>query len=51
LGVLGLGLLCLCVFMQVLGAPTSLWSIVLEEDLVEGSMLEDVSIPTTDRRR
>lgn len=39
-------LLCLCVFMQVLGAPTSLWNLELEEDVLESSILEALSIPT-----
>ncbi len=39
-----LALLCLCVFMQVLGVPTTLWSMELVNDLYEGSILNGDSI-------
>ena len=46
LRILCIGLLCLGVFMQVLGVPSSLWCLDVAEDLLEGQILEDVSIPT-----
>ncbi len=47
---IGIGFLSLCVFMQVLGVPTSLWSMELAEDLVESSMLEALSLPSESTR-
>ncbi len=38
--------LCLCVFMQILGVPTSMWNLEGSEDLFQGPILEDLSIPT-----
>ncbi len=43
---IGVVFLSLCVFMQVLGAPTSLWSMELAEDLIESSLLEALSMPS-----
>lgn len=43
---IGVGFLSLCVFMQVLGAPTSLWSMELAEDLIESSLLDAFSLPS-----
>lgn len=43
---IGVGFLSLCVFMQVLGAPTSLLSMDLAEDLIESSLLEALSMPS-----
>ena len=41
-----IGLLCLCVAMEILGAPISLWNIYQSLDLVESSPLEEVSLPS-----
>ena len=40
------GLLCLGVFMQVLGAPSSMWCMDPTEELIDAQILEDLSIPT-----
>ncbi len=39
------GLLCLCVLMQVLGAPVTLWSPSITQDTLGASILEGFSIP------
>jgi hypothetical protein len=41
-----IGLLCLCVAMQILGAPISLWDIHQSVDLLESSPLEELSLPS-----
>jgi hypothetical protein len=41
-----IGLLCLCVAMQILGAPISLWNIHQSVDLEESSPLEELSLPS-----
>jgi hypothetical protein len=41
-----IGLLCVCVAMQILGAPISLWDIHQSVDLVESSPLEELSLPS-----
>lgn len=38
-------LLCFAVVMQMLGAPTSLWTLDLNTDLMESSLLEGWSLP------
>ena len=38
-------LLCFCVFMQVLGAPTTLWDFDLEFDQTNAPVLEGYSLP------
>jgi hypothetical protein len=38
--------LCFCVVMQVLGTPTSLWTMEFETDMVSASLLEGFSLPT-----
>lgn len=42
-----IGLLCLCVAMEILGAPISLWNIYQSVDLLESSPLEELSLPST----
>lgn len=42
-----IGLLCFCVTMQILGAPVSFWDMDETEDLVESSLQEGVSLPST----
>jgi hypothetical protein len=42
-----IGLLCLCIAMQILGAPISLWDIHQSVDLAESSPLEELSLPST----
>jgi hypothetical protein len=42
-----IGLLCLCVTMQILGVPVSFWDMNETEDLVESSLLEGFSLPST----
>ena len=39
------GLLCFAVIMQMLGTPTSLWTLDFDADLVEASLLEGLSLP------
>jgi hypothetical protein len=41
-----IGLLCLCIAMQILGAPISLWDIHQSVDLAESSPLEELSLPS-----
>ena len=43
--ILSVAMLCLCVAMQVLGAPITLWAPQLSEDVLGASILEGVSIP------
>ena len=38
------GLLCLAIVMQMLGTPTSLWTLDFDADLVEASLLEGFSL-------
>ena len=38
-------LLCVAVVMQMLGTPTSLWTLDFETDIVEASLLEGLSLP------
>jgi hypothetical protein len=38
-------LLCFAVVMQMLGTPTSLWTLEFETDLVEASLFEELSLP------
>jgi hypothetical protein len=45
ISILVYGLLCLAVVMQMLGTPTSLWTLDFETDLVEASLLEGFSLP------
>ena len=42
-----IGLLCLCIAMQILGAPISLWDIHQSVDLEESSPLEELALPST----
>jgi hypothetical protein len=42
-----IGLLCLCVAMEILGAPISRWNIYQSVDLLESSPLEELSLPST----
>jgi hypothetical protein len=42
-----IGLLCLCIAMQILGAPISLWDIDQSVDLEESSPLEELALPST----
>jgi hypothetical protein len=41
-----IGLLCLCVTMQILGVPVSFGEMNEAEDLVESSLLEGFSLPS-----
>jgi hypothetical protein len=41
-----IGLLCLCVTMQILGVPVSFWDMNEAKDLVESSLLEGFSLPS-----
>lgn len=38
-------LLCFVVVMQMLGAPTSLWTLDFNTDLIDSSLLEGLSLP------
>lgn len=38
--------LCLCIFMQVLGAPNTLWDTTMVEDAPDVSILMAVSLPS-----
>lgn len=38
-------LLCCVIVMQMLGTPTSLWTLDCETDLAESSLLEELSLP------
>jgi hypothetical protein len=38
-------LLCFAVVMQMLGTPTSLWTLDLNTDLIQSSLLEGLSVP------
>jgi len=42
-----IGLLCLCVAMEILGAPISLLNIYQSVDLLESFPLEELSVPST----
>ena len=41
-----IGLLCLCVTMQILGVPFSFWDMNETGDLVESSLLEGFALPS-----
>ncbi len=41
-----IGLLCLCVAMEILGTPISLWNIYQSVDLVESPPLEELALPS-----
>jgi hypothetical protein len=45
LTILSVAMLCLCVAMQMLGAPITLWAPQLSVDVLGASILEGVSIP------
>jgi hypothetical protein len=45
ISILVYGLLCLAVVMQMLGTPTSLWTLDFDADLLEASLLEGFSLP------
>jgi hypothetical protein len=45
LTILTVSMLCLCVTMQVLGAPITLWAPQLSVDVLGASILEGASIP------
>lgn len=45
LTILSVVMLCVCVAMQVLGAPITLWAPQLSVDVLGASILEGVSIP------
>lgn len=38
--------LCLCIVMQVLGAPNTLWDTTMVEDAPEASIIMAVSLPS-----
>jgi hypothetical protein len=42
-----IGLVCFCVTMQILGSPISFWDMNEIEDLVESSLQEGISLPST----
>jgi len=45
--VLVISLICFCVFMQLLGVPISLWDFNFEEDLLEISVSEGLTLVST----
>lgn len=39
------GLLCFVIVMQMLGTPTSLWTLDFQADIIGASLLEGISLP------
>ena len=43
----GIGLICLCVVMYMLGSPMTLWTMQFSLDQTDNVVLEGFSLPTT----
>lgn len=43
----GIGLVCLCLVMYVLGSTMTLWTMEFPLDQTDGPLLEGLSLPTT----